>query len=141
MLHIVANQEDRVFSLLNQDPVRPSIPVTNRIGESREVFALMDGDKVAAISCVSYQGSIPTTEQELFCSNGNIAVFYTIWSYIPGTAGKLLFEIVDHIKEKRKIERFVTLSPRTAMARKFHLRNGAAILQENEQTVNFEYKV
>ena len=37
------------------------------------------------------------------------------------------------------IKRFVTLSPKTEMAKKFHLRNGATELQENETTVNFEY--
>jgi hypothetical protein len=37
------------------------------------------------------------------------------------------------------IQRAVTLSPPTAMARKFHLRNGAFELQVNSTTVNFEY--
>ena len=35
----------------------------------------------------------------------------------------------------------VALSPLTDMARKFHLRNGAAELQVNETTQNFEYKI
>jgi hypothetical protein len=33
----------------------------------------------------------------------------------------------------------VTLSPKTDMARKFHLKNGAKIFRENEETVNYEY--
>jgi len=37
------------------------------------------------------------------------------------------------------ITRFVTLSPKTEMARRFHLKNGAVVFRENEETVNYEY--
>jgi len=36
--------------------------------------------------------------------------------------------------------RFVTLSPKTEMARKFHHSNGAITLSENEVTDNYEYR-
>ena len=45
------------------------------------------------------------------------------------------------IKKSNHLNRLVTLSPLTEMAKKFHLRNGAELLQINEQTQNFEYKV
>jgi len=38
------------------------------------------------------------------------------------------------------IETYVTLSPKTEMARKFHLKNGARELRENSDTVNYIYK-
>jgi hypothetical protein len=39
------------------------------------------------------------------------------------------------------LNRLVTLSPLTEMAEKFHLRNGAKLIQKNETTQNFEYVV
>jgi hypothetical protein len=39
------------------------------------------------------------------------------------------------------IERFVTLSPKTEMARRFHTKNGAGVYRENSNTVNYEYDV
>jgi len=37
------------------------------------------------------------------------------------------------------VKRFITLSPQTEMARRFHLRNGAVVLQVNTTSVNYEY--
>jgi hypothetical protein len=34
----------------------------------------------------------------------------------------------------------VTLSPKTEMARRFHLKNGAGVYRENSTTVNYIYK-
>ena len=38
------------------------------------------------------------------------------------------------------LNRLITLSPLTEMARKFHLSNGAVQIQVNETTQNFEYE-
>jgi hypothetical protein len=47
---------------------------------------------------------------------------------------------VKHIEEsKPNIKRFVTLSPKTQMAKRFHLKNGAVTFRENDLTVNYEY--
>jgi hypothetical protein len=145
MLHLITSDTDNYFNFLREDPVRPSIPTLNRIGQNRDIFVLRDNDGdggAKAITCVSYQDSVPTTEQELFTVNSepNVAIFYTIWSYAPGAGRTLIFNAVAHIKEhKPNIKRFVTLSPLTDMARKFHIKNGAAVFRSNEQTVNYEY--
>ena len=56
--------------------------------------------------------------------------------------GKLIVkEVFKKIKKSNHLNRLVTLSPLTEMARKFHLRNGAIELQVNEETQNFEYKI
>jgi hypothetical protein len=69
-----------------------------------------------------------------------VAIFYTIWSYAPGAGRTLIFDAVKHIKEnKPEIQRYVTLSPKTDLAKRFHLRNGAVVFRENEDTVNYEY--
>ena len=143
MLYVIKNLSDKFFSILSDDPVRPSIPHTDRIGENKDIFVFRGAeDVVKAITCVSYQQNIPTKESELFeiCSIPNTAVFYTIWSYAPGAGRSLIFESVKHIKETRpEITRFVTLSPKTEMAKRFHLKNGAIVFRGNEETVNYEY--
>ena len=67
-------------------------------------------------------------------------MFYTIWSYRQGAGRELILNSVDRIRQDHpSIKRFVTLSPKTDMARRFHLRNGAIICQENQDTINYEY--
>ncbi len=143
MLHIIKSLTDSFFSLLNEDPVRPNIPTTERVGDNKDIFVLRDtNDKVLAITCVSYQNNVPTKESELFekVNNPDIAVFYTIWSYAPGAGKTLIFDAVAHIENNMPyIKRFVTLSPKTEMAKRFHLKNGAIVFRENEETVNYEY--
>ena len=56
--------------------------------------------------------------------------------------GKLIVkEVFKKIKYSNHLNRLITLSPLTEMARNFHLRNGATELQINEKTQNFEYKI
>jgi hypothetical protein len=143
MLHLIRSVTDSLISLLSDDPVRPTIPKTVRVGDNRDIFVLRNPDDSAqAITCVSYQNRIPTTESELFelTDTPDVAVFYTIWSYAPGAGRVLIFDAVRHIREHNHgIQRFVTLSPPTEMARRFHLKNGAQVLRTNSETVNYEY--
>jgi len=142
MLYQIRSLTDSFFSLLNQDPVRPHIPHTQRFGDSKDIFVLKDDEnKAKAITCVSYQPSIPTSESELFIDGqADTAVFYTIWSYVAGAGRNLIFDAVKHIKEtKPEIKRFVTLSPKTEMAKNFHHKNGAITFRENQESVNYEY--
>lgn len=145
MLHLIKSTTDKFFELLSHDPVRPSIPHNERVGANRDIFVGRDSnDKVTAITCVSYQDSIPISENELFrvAHDPDIAIFYTIWSYEPGAGRRLIFDAVNHIRQtNQSISRFVTLSPPTEMARRFHLKNGAVIFRENTETVNYEYNV
>ena len=144
MLHLTESLTDKFFELIYQDPVRPNVPHVDRIGANKDIFVFRDeDDKVKAITCVSYQSSIPTKESELFetTDSPSIAVFYTIWSYVPGAGRALIFDAVRHIKEsKPEITRFITLSPKTEMAKRFHTKNGAGVYRENDETVNYEYE-
>jgi hypothetical protein len=131
---------DDFVSYLTDDPVRPSIPVEKRFGQNRFVFMMEGKDKPAAILCCSLEPAIPTKENELFTEGDPlVAIFYSIWSYEKGTARELLFDAVEYIRENLGIDRYVTLSPKTKMAYNFHIKNGAVILQENEETINYEY--
>lgn len=144
MLHLIESLTDKFFELIYQDPVRPNVPHVDRIGANKDIFVFRDeDDKVKAITCVSYQSSIPTKESELFetTESPNVAVFYTIWSYVPGAGRTLIFDAVRHIKETRpEITRFVTLSPKTELAKRFHTKNGAGVYRENDESVNYEYE-
>jgi hypothetical protein len=99
-----------------------------------------------AIVCTSFKDYVPTKEDDILESKdsekGNILTLYTIWSYATGAGRNLVFELMDYVKESfNEIERIVTLSPKTDMARRFHMKNGAVELQENDTTINYEYSI
>lgn len=141
MLYIIQNLSDKYINLLQEDPVRPHIPKEQRLGQNKDVFLLLKDDKVNAITCVSYVQNVPINENALFESaDPQISIFYTIWSYSPGSGRQLLQDTVKYIiVNKPFIKRFVTLSPKTEQARQFHLKNGAIIHRENVDSVNYEY--
>lgn len=145
MLYLIKTETDQYFNFLIQDPVRPSIPHKQRIGINKDVFVSTgDQGEVKAITCVSYQSDIPVAEQGLFAdtTEPSVAIFYTIWSYVPGAGRSLIFNAVDYIKHnKPNIRRFVTLSPSTDMAKRFHVKNGAVIHRVNPESVNYEYVI
>lgn len=141
---LINAKDEHYLNLIKDDPVRPHIPSAIRISNGREVYVLQDdfNGEVQAVICVAYCTEVPKDEFELekFSSeNGSIAIFYTVWSYTKGAGRDILFAVVDKLKRTERITRYVTLSPKTEMARKFHLANGAVVLQENPESVNYEY--
>ena len=92
--------------------------------------------------CVSFHDFVPENVKDLDNTTQvpTTAVFYTIWSYKAGKGAELLYRAVKGIQEQYpSVNRFVTLSPKTNMARRFHLRNGAIVFRENIETINYEY--
>ena len=141
MLKIITSVADPLVDLVRDEPVRPAIPTSSRIHDHAEILVLMEDDKPAAVVCVAYLDQVPTTELELGATGDNIAAFYTIWSYQPGAGRRLIRAARIHIAQTRPtITRYVTLSPKTEMARKFHISNGAHTLKENDTTINYEYQ-
>ena len=142
MLTFVANPLDPLLEYVKDDPVRPEIPKEFRVGKNRFISALVE-DEPRAMVCVNLLDRVPTRVSELGDSEDpTTAVFYTIWSYAPGAGAELLRATVEEIRRQFPyITRFVTLSPKTEMARRFHLKNGATILSDNEESVNYEYIV
>jgi hypothetical protein len=95
------------------------------------------------VTCVKFLSEIPQDVTDLadLAVNTNTAVFYTIWSYAAGAGRRLIEEAQREIqREQPEINTYVTLSPKTEMARKFHLKNGARELRENSNTINYIYK-
>lgn len=143
MLKIITDLADPLLEFIKDDPVRPEIPREFRVSGHRFVSALVDG-KPQAMVCVSLHDFVPATVEDLALdpAQPTTAIFYTIWSYVSGTAAQLIFDTVDAIQQEfPTVERFITLSPKTEMAYKFHIRNGARVLRENEHTVNYEYLI
>jgi hypothetical protein len=143
MLTCITQVDDPLLVHLKDDPVRPDIPAEFRVAVNRFVLALVR-DQVRAMVCVSLQNTVPTDVADLGSTDTDVdtAIFYTIWSYAPGAGTELLLSAVDDIRRQYpQIKRFVTLSPKTEMARRFHIKNGAVVFRENTNTVNYEYLI
>lgn len=142
MLSFITNLTDPLLDYIKDDPVRPELPKEFRVGKNKFVSALVE-DIPQAMVCVSLHDFIPEDITDLVRESEvpSVAIFYTIWSYVPGAGAELLRETVAQIKQQfPSVERFVTLSPKTEMAKRFHLKNGADVYRENPNTVNYEYR-
>lgn len=145
MLKTIQTTDDSYFKLLADDPVRPTIPHEIRIVGNKKTFCLCDDSTPRAVVCVSFHDSVPRTEADLFIDvvvSPTIAVFYTVWSYAPRAGRQIIFEVVREILATMPtVNRFITLSPKSEMARRFHTNNGAVVLSENDETINYEYAI
>jgi len=145
MLHIITDLRDNLLDLIKDDPVRPELPAEFRVNNNSRIFVLRDDQtqKPLAVTCVKFLSEIPQDVTELadLAVNTNTAVFYTIWSYAAGAGRRLIEEAQREIqREQPEINTYVTLSPKTEMARRFHLKNGAEVFRENADTVNYLYR-
>ena len=143
MLSFITDPLDPRLDFIKDDPVRPEIPKEFRVGQDRFVASLGE-ETPRAMVCVNLLNFVPSAVEELgqAVEEVNTAVFYTIWSYAPGAGKELLMETVELIKEKfPTVTRFVTLSPKTEMAKRFHTKNGAVTFRENQESVNYEYQI
>ena len=139
----------------NEDPVRPELDNDFRTGYGRKIFGVKYKEEIHAVMCFAYTNKIPKNVQELeklstdaFLQStlrdqniGQIAIAYTVWSKKKGGGKLIVKEVFKKIKKSNHLNRLVTLSPLTNMARNFHLNNGGFELQVNETTQNFEYKI
>ena len=145
MLHTINSLSDPLCALIRDDPVRPEIPLEFRVSECSEIIVLQDdyGKSTAAV-CVLYRDSVPRSCLELLeyaSLDPVVAVFYTIWSYVPGAGRRLIVAARKDIQTRRpSIVEYVTLSPPTDIARVFHLRNGASVLNVNVDSINYHYE-
>jgi len=143
MLHTITTITEDLETLIKDDPVRPEIPVSKRVNQNSRIYMLKDGDQTRAVTCVKFLDIIPAAVDDLaeLVGSATTAVFYTIWSYTAGAGRELIVKTQQSIKEEfPSIDTYVTLSPKTEMARRFHLKNGAGIYRENSDTINYIYK-
>lgn len=143
MLHTITTLTEEIVRLLKDDPVRPEIPADRRVNQNSRIYLLKEGEQTQAITCVKFLETVPAAVEDLVDGVGlaTTAVFYTIWSYTAGAGRNLIVEATRSIEaEFPGIQTYVTLSPKTEMARRFHLKNGARELRENLDTINYIYK-
>ena len=140
---------------INEDPVRPELDNDFRNSYGRKIYGVKFQNQIHAVMCFAFTNKIPKTVKELdllskdaFLQSaqrdqkiGKIAIAYTVWSKKKGGGKLIVKEVFKMIKKSNHLNRLVTLSPLTDMARKFHLRNGAKEIRVNETTQNFEYKI
>ena len=140
---------------INEDPVRPELDLDFRTSYGRKIFGVKYKNEICAIMCFGFTNEIPKSVKELDLMTkdahlqstmrdqnvGKIAVAYTVWSKKKGGGKLIVKEVFKKIKKSNHLNRLVTLSPLTKMARNFHLKNGAFELQVNKETQNFEYKI
>ena len=139
----------------SEDPVRPELDNNFRTGYGRKIYGVKYQDEIHAVMCFAFTNEIPKCVEELeklstdaFLQSamrdqkgGQIAIAYTVWSKKKGGGKLIVREVFKKIKKSNHLNRLITLSPLTEMATKFHERNGAKLIQINENTQNFEYKV
>ena len=141
---------------VKKDPVRPELNVAFRTSHGRKIYGLRDpeGD-ICAVMCFAFTDQVPTTVEEMdelskeahmssvhrAGIQGSIAIAYTVWAQKRGGGRKIVNEVYKMVKKSNNLNRLVTLSPLTDMARRFHLANGAKELQVNETSQNFEYDI
>ena len=140
---------------IDEDPVRPELDNVFRRSYGRKIYGVKYGGEIHAVMCFAYTNEIPKSVEELDVLSqdahlqstlrgqnvGRIAIAYTVWSKKKGGGKLIVKEVFKKIKKSNHLNRLVTLSPLTKMATKFHSRNGAKLLQKNETTQNFEYKI
>ena len=143
MIYVISDLADPYTAYVKDDPVRPHIPLEQRVNDTAKIFALIENDQVSAMVCAKFCEGVPANESQLMyeVTDPDTIVFYTIWSYTPGAGARLIREGLEQVKVNfPNIKRFVTLSPQTKMAERFHLRNGATIFRINSDSVNYEYQ-
>ena len=138
----------------NEDPVRPELDNKFRTSYGRKIYGVKFKGEIHAVMCFAFTNEIPKTVEELDLMSkdafiqsirrdyqvGKIAIAYTVWSKKRGGGKLIVKEVFKLIKKTNHLNRLITLSPLTEMARKFHLSNGAVQIQVNETTQNFEYE-
>ena len=146
---------DRKECNINEDPVRPELDNAFRTSYGRKIYGVRYKNEIHAVMCFAFTNKVPKDVKQLdkfshdaFLQStqrgqtvGQIAIAYTVWSKKRGGGKLIVKEVFKKIKKSNHLNRLVTLSPLTDMATKFHLRNGAKLLQVNESTQNFEYIV
>ena len=138
-----------------EDPVRPELDVSFRTSNGRKIYGVKYKKEIHAVMCFAFTNKVPKNVEELdkFSQDaylqstlrgqnvGQIAIAYTVWSKKKGGGKLIVNEVFKKIKRSNHLNRLVTLSPLTKMATKFHSKNGAKLLQVNENSQNFEYEI
>ena len=119
---------------IEDDPVR-KVSYKFRTSQGRCIYTIPG----KAVVCIANTFKCPIDMQQLEIYSlpeaEEFTIFYTVWSYEKGYGRLILNELLQLLQTTR----YVTLSPKTEMAKKFHIRNGAKLIADNKDSYNFEY--
>ena len=159
---------DTYLSYIKDDPVRKGLfdDESVRFKGNFRVFADIDKSGfdtvVNAIVCVVITPTVPQSEQTLRFiqevgeqlndewekferellekSFGLVLCPYSLWSYNKGAGRRLINNLLEAVPVMYpNVQGLITMSPKTDMAMKFHLGNGAEIMGVNPETINYVY--
>ena len=161
---IKCNAYDHLY-LIEDDPVRKALFKDNRIrfDDPFAVYAEINEEtgEIAAVVCVVVCKFIPQDEYQLrlIASGstqeledtleevsegelGTVVCPYTIWSYQRGHGRNLINNLLEAVPVMYpEADALITMSPHTRTALKFHVRNGAVMIDRGEGAVNYEYEL
>jgi len=161
---LVECTKEEYLKYMKDDPVRKDLFKDDsvRFTGNFKVFAEVDKSGfdtvVNAIVCVVLSPTIPDSEdvlrfiQELGeelnedwendtgTSFGLVLCPYSLWSYNKGAGRRLINNLLEAVPVMYpRVQGIITMSPKTDMAMKFHLGNGAEIMEVNPETINYLY--
>ena len=163
---IKCNAADHLY-LIEDDPVRPDMfeNDTVRFKDPFHVYAEVNDEtgEIAAVVCVvackfvpQYEvqlkaitkGQLPYIEEILAETEathgalGTVLCPYSIWSYQRGHGSQLISNLLEATPLMHpEVDAVITMSPHGPTAMKFHLKNGAGLFSNNEETVNYQYEI
>ena len=119
---------------IKDDPVR-DVSYAFRTSQGRCIYTIPG----KAVVCIANTFKCPIDMEQLeiysLSAADEFTIFYTVWSYEKGYGRLILNELLQLLQTTR----YVTLSPKTEMAKNFHIRNGAKLIANNDNSYNFEY--
>ena len=161
---IKCNAYDHLY-LIDDDPVRGTLFQDSRVrfDDPFAVYAEINEEtgEIAAVVCVVVCKFIPQDEYQLQLvaagasqeledtleeategELGTVVCPYTIWSYQKGHGRNLINNLLEAVPIMYpEADAVITMSPLTTMALKFHVSNGAVMIDRGESAVNYEYEI
>ena len=124
--------DKNLLDALKYDPVHPATVWNERrtSSEDREVYFMMEDDKVAYVLCTAFTRTLPDSMGEIFYSKPTksrhkFAIFYSVFKtpYVENpqhSGGWLILNAASYIKSAHPtVENFVTMSPIPSLRKTF----------------------
>jgi hypothetical protein len=146
-----ASTLEQVTKIIETDPVRRHIVSALRLKNGARVFYYGTPEDCKAAVCIHTSRIIPDSEEQLLTEyhygganlNGTKAIFYTVWATKKGfgLGRQVLNASLSQLIIENNHDRYITLSPKGDLVRKFHEKNGAKLIRESLWANNFEYEI
>lgn len=126
--------DKNLLDALKYDPVHPATVWNERrtSPEDREIYFMMEDDKVAYVLCTAFTRTLPDSMEEIFYSKPTksrhkFAIFYSVFKtpYVENprhSGGWLILNAASYIKSAYPtVDNFVTMSPIPSLRKTFEV--------------------